>query len=282
MTQPQTTDQGNGQVLAAAAIALALIAVEARVRQDVQDAIATAYKTLAAAAVIVASTAPATVITGLGLLSLPAMHKALLDNLNQARQQVTTTIRTGYTGAAQVALSKITADLAPDYQVPADLPDLGTALSSINADVDTMFGHAQTQLQQTIADAFDGIHGDNPGPARVVAINQAITNDQNSLQNRAAAAAGTAVQRGSTDTQQAIYNEYQTQTGTPGLMKRWKTTSTDPCGMCAALNGTMVGINAEFDYRATDVDKDLRPVWKNLLGPPRHPNCRCQLELVKT
>lgn len=46
MTQPEP-QQGNGQVIAAAAIALALIAVESRVRQDVEDAITEAYTTCA-------------------------------------------------------------------------------------------------------------------------------------------------------------------------------------------------------------------------------------------
>jgi hypothetical protein len=65
-------------------------------------------------------------------------------------------------------------------------------------------------------------------------------------------------------------------------MKRWIVTSNDPCGMCEALDGTMVGVNGEFDHNATTSEKDYRRVWRNLLGPPRHPNCRCRLELVVT
>jgi hypothetical protein len=79
-----------------------------------------------------------------------------------------------------------------------------------------------------------------------------------------------------------MFDAYQRDTGIPGLMKRWRTTSTQPCGMCEALDGTMVGINGEFDHQATTDPRDLRPVWRNLAGPPRHPNCRCRLELVHT
>jgi hypothetical protein len=285
VTQPADTGNGDtggdtGKVIAAAAVALALIAVERQVRDQVHDDIAAAFKTLAAAAVIAASTAPATILTGLALLALPAFHAALIAAITRAREDTATGVHAAYVAAAQVAQSKVTADLAHDgYSVPAELPELGDNIDRILADVDTMFGHAQTDVQNTLHTAYDAA---TTPEARTVAVNQAVTDAEARLQQRAAAAASTATHKGSTDAEQAIFNEYQNSTGTPGLMKRWRTTSNDPCGMCDALNGTMVGVNAEFDHNATTVDKDLRTVWRTLAGPPRHPNCRCQLELVKT
>jgi hypothetical protein len=279
VTQPADTG-GSGQIIAAAAVGLALITLEQQVRQQVHDSIADAFTTLAAAAVVAASTAPGTVLTGLALLSLPAFHAALVAAVTRAREDTAASVHAAYAAAAQIALTKVTADLAhDDYTVPGVLPELGDTIDRILADVDTMFGHAQTDVQNTLHAAYDKA---STSEARTVAVDQAVHDAEARLQQRAAAAASTATHKGSTDAEQAIYNEYQNSTGTPGLMKRWRTTSNNPCGMCDALNGTMVGVNAEFDHNATTVDKDLRPVWRNLLGPPRHPNCRCQLELVKT
>lgn len=283
MTQPVTDQSQAGQIIAAAAIGLALIAVEQQTRQNVEDAIQAAFVTLAAAGVLAASTAPATVITGIGLLSLASFAGRITTILDDARDKVTAAVQAGYTAGAQVARTQLADDLAQyGFTVPNELPTLGTNLDRLIADVDTMFGHSKTDLASGIAAAFDGVTGDNPTPGRVVAINDAVNATGDRLRQRAQAAAATAVHQGSTDAQQAIYTQLQNDTGIPGLMKRWRTTSNDPCGMCEALNGTLVGINAEFDAQATTDDKDLRRPWRTMLGPPRHPNCRCQLELVAT
>lgn len=279
MTQPVTPPADNGHTLAVAAIGLALIAVEARVRQEVEDDITAALTTIAAAAIVAAAAGPATLITGNALLSLASFHKVFTTTLTDARDNVATSIEAGYTAAAQVAHTKITAELAPEYHVPAELPELDPTIDVILADIDTMFGHAQTDIAANIAHAYDTAQTPD---ARTITINNAVDTAGKRLQNRAATAAGTAIQQGSSDAQQALYNQYQNSTGTPGLMKRWTVTSATPCEMCAALNGTMVGINAEFDHNTAYGQKDYRRIWRNLYGPPRHPNCRCQLELVKT
>lgn len=274
MTQPAAPEQGHaGQVITATTIGLALVAVEARVRQDIDDTIGALYQGLAAAALLAAASAPGTVITGLALISMARFHHSTTGLFDAARRQVRDSISAGYTAAAQVAYSHTRAELNEDF-LPDGLPDLGATLARILADVETMFGHARTGLQNTIVELFDPDHPDG--------IAQDIVDSQHELRNRAQAAAGTAVHQGANDALQALFDHYQTETGIPGLMKRWRVTASDPCGMCAALDGTLVGINAEFDHNATTVDKDHRRVWRNLLGPPRHPNCRCQLELVTT
>lgn len=282
MTQPAApAPASNGQVIAAAAIALALIAVEQQLRQAVQQDLETAFDAIAAAALITAAAAPGTVLTGLALLSLPAFHNTLTSALDKARHDIADTVETAYVTGAQIAKTKVAADLADlGYTVPTGLPELPDTTGSILRDVDAMLGYAQTDLQNNIRLAFDGISGDDPTAARLIAIRQAIENARLRYTQRTQAAATTALYRGSTDAQEAIFSEYQNTTGHAGLLKRWRTTSTDPCGMCKALNGTTVGINAEFDHQATTNAKDYRRVWRNLSGPPRHPNCRCQLELV--
>lgn len=280
MTQPQATDTGSGNLIAAAAIGLALVAIESKTREQVQDAIDNAYKTIGAVAVTTASTAPGTVITGVALLSLATMHTAITSNLAKAQQQIHAAVTAGYTAAANTTFTKLTAELGDG--APAALPNLGDNLTRLLSDADTMIGHAQTDLQNSIAAAFDGIHGPNPTAARIVAIAQAVQNSQGRTAQRGAAIAGVAVQVAETDVEQVVFNYYQTETGIPGLMKRWVVTSNNPCAMCRALNGTLVGINAQFDETAGQNTKDYRRPWRNLLGPPRHPNCRCQLELVHT
>lgn len=280
MSQPVPADQGitTEQVVAATVIGLALIAIEARVRQQVEDDIQAAFALIAAAAVLVASTAPITVLTGVALLSLPEFHRSMTGSLDDARRNVRADTTSGYHAASQLAYESTLDDLG---ELP-DTIELGDNLDRLLADIDTMFGHAQTDTQNGIITAFDGIQGPDAHAARLLAINQAVTLSGNRLRQRAQAAAVVGVHSGANDMLNALYQQYQSQTGIPGLMKRWRVTASDPCGMCAALDGTLVGVNAEFDHNATTNDKDLRRVWRNLSGPPRHPNCRCQLELVMT
>lgn len=284
MTQPATPppDGDTVQILVIAAITLALIEIEKQVRRDVEETIRTALEAFTAFLLLAVAAPPAVVLTGLELLSIAKIHNALIKTVETARDKVAQAVEAAYTSGAQVALSKVKLDLAAQgYTVPSTLPELGTASDMLVRDVANMFGQTQLDLQNGIREAYDSTPD---RAARIVAIRKAIDTITTAVQNRAAAAASTAVYRGSTDAQQAIFTEYQNATsGSAGtaVYKRWRVTATDPCGMCEALNGTLVGINAEFDGNATTVPKDLRPVWRNLAGPPRHPNCRCQLELVR-
>lgn len=269
MTQPQPANPDTGtNVVAAAALALALIKLEQQARQDVTTTITTLYKGLGAAALLAAAAAPATTLTGLALISQPMFHKTTTSLLSAARLKTADTIRSSYQAATQVAQSKLAAD---GLELPDDLPDLGTSMDTLLNDLDTMFGHAQTSLQNLVQASY------NPADPNTMMTD--ILDSSTTLNQRATAAATTAVHRGSTDATQALLSDYQMHTGT-AVLKRWKVTSNNPCGMCRALDGTTAGINAEFNARATTDQKDLRPAWRNLSGPPRHPNCRCQLELV--
>lgn len=278
MTQPAPpTSTSSGNVIAAAALGLALITLEEHTRQQVEDTIADAYKTIAAVAIVAAAQPPAVVATGLALLAIPALHKAITRQLEQARARTTDIITAGYTAATQLAQTTLTDQLAETgYTVPDTLPELYPNLDALAADITTMFGHAQTNLQNDLAAAYD--HSTDPAQ-RTINIQNASTAAQAGLRMRAQAAATTAIHQGATDAQQAIFTDYQNHYGV-GLMKRWTTTSENPCGMCQALDGTLVAVSSTFDTDATTNTKDWRRPWRTLTGPPRHPNCRCQLELV--
>jgi hypothetical protein len=284
VTQPQTAPAAQdhtGAVVAAAVTGLALIAVEARIRQQVEDDIEVALAAFAVFLLAVLAAPGVIIATGVQLMSRDDVHNKLVATITATRTKVAATVESGYTAAAQVAQTKAAADLAhDDYDVPDDLPQLDPNLDQISRDIDTMFGHAQTDLQNSIIAGYDGVQGPDADPARKLVVERAIAQAKARLAQRAQAAAATGVYQGARDAQLAVYREYANTTSRQGLAKRWVVTATDPCGMCEALNGTIVALDAEFDHDATTTDKDLRPVWRNLLGPPRHPNCRCQLELV--
>lgn len=281
MTQPAPPpppEQGHaGAVITAAVIGLALIALESRVRQEVEDDITTAAAAFTLVVLAALTAIPVGIATGVGLMSWAYLHGALTKTVEGTRDKVDATVRAGYSAASEIALRNAAAELADSgYTVPADLPELGGTIDHISQDIDAMFGHAQTDLQNSIADAYD--HDADVTDQRQ-SISAAISAAVARLRQRAQAAAGTAVHRGASDAQQAVYSDYANHVS-GSLGKRWVVTSATPCGMCAALNGTVVALHSQFDHQATDVEKDLRPVWRDLYGPPRHPNCRCQVELV--
>jgi hypothetical protein len=69
-------------------------------------------------------------------------------------------------------------------------------------------------------------------------------------------------------------------TAAPGLGKMWVAVlDSRTCSHCKALHGTVLEPAAEFPADAGAVPLG---VYRNvLIGPPRHPNCRCVLAIVK-
>lgn len=284
MTQPQAPPQqppsNNGPIIAGAAVGLALIAIEARVQQQVEDDVEQA---LAAITVLLLLGIAAGVISGTELLSRKDVATGTRRAWDTAKASSRTTVNAGYEAASQLALTRAQRDMqAVGHEVPSTLPDLGGTLDQILRDVDTAYGHAETDLGNTVRDAFDGVSGPDAEAARKLVVAKAVEQAGNRLSQRLGAAAATAVHQGSSDTQQAIWDEFTMINPYVKVVKVWRVTAADPCGMCAALDGTRVAVRDEFDYQAGADTKDFRTVWRNLLGPPRHPHCRCQLELVTT
>lgn len=284
MTQPQPPQQppptSTGQIVAATAVGLALVAVEARIQQQIEDDVEQALTTIAALLIIGIAVG---VLTGTELLSRKEVHEGSVRAWDTAKKRTAASVAAGYAAGAQLALSKARRDMrAVGHEVPSTLPDLGGAAGQIDRDITTAYGHAQTDLQNTVRDAFDGVQGDDADTARKLTVRKAVEQAGARLAQRLKAAGATAVHQGASDAQQAIFDTFTKTNPYVRVRKVWRATAIDPCGMCEALDGTSVAVDAEFDHQATTVDKDLRPVWRNLLGPPRHPYCRCQLELVTT
>lgn len=84
--------------------------------------------------------------------------------------------------------------------------------------------------------------------------------------------AGVAAQRGYTDQTIASYTELE-DFGVE-LRKFWVANfhNNVPCPSCTRLHGTSVGLHEMF--RTEDGEPG---VYRDLIGPPRHPNCKCRL-----
>lgn len=287
MTSPTpepTTPDGHGTetAVAVAAVGLALLAIESRVRSEVTEAVAalaSAYTNLIIAIVGVGGH-----LSGVEITSRADVHALMIREIGRVERRITASIQSGYTAGAQLALARATRDLRKfGHEVADELPYLGGTLDDLVATVKTAVGDAQTSLANAVQDAFDDALGDahaDVDAVRVIAVNAAIKRVTDRLRTRLNATGANAVHRGSRDAQIAVFDEFERVNPYIELRKIWRVTSKTPCGMCLALDGTDVGINEEFDHTANDGDEQTRPVYGDLLGPPRHPNCRCQLELV--
>jgi hypothetical protein len=84
--------------------------------------------------------------------------------------------------------------------------------------------------------------------------------------------AGVAAQRGYTDQIISSYTELEDF----GMRTRkyWVANFTDntPCPACYRLHGTSVGLKETFRAETSEPG-----VYRDLQGPPRHPNCKCKL-----
>lgn len=87
--------------------------------------------------------------------------------------------------------------------------------------------------------------------------------------------AGVAAQRGYTDQTIAAYTEledfgYQ-------LRKVWVANFIDnvPCPSCTRLHGTQIGLHEMFREESGEPG-----VYRDLIGPPRHPRCQCKIVVL--
>lgn len=86
--------------------------------------------------------------------------------------------------------------------------------------------------------------------------------------------AGVAAQRGYTDQTIAAYTELED--FGYNLRKVWVANFVDntPCPSCVRLHGTSVGLHEFF------MDESGPGVYRDLMGPPRHPNCQCKIVVL--
>lgn len=194
------------------------------------------------------------------LLALLAPHKIALLAIERQAEEIVKEEVLGATSVLEMfrtskrhlkAVQKVAAKLAYEHAakefalmglpVPAMPPINNAYLDSINAD-----------LRQALKQA---------GLSRTTKA------------RRAGLAAVSVANRAYTDMQLALYAQVG-EDGVQTIEKIWvtnKTAATPPCAYCTALDGKVVSIEAEFP-----IPKGLK-VYRDLQGPPAHPNCRCRL-----
>jgi len=117
--------------------------------------------------------------------------------------------------------------------------------------------------------------GEEPGLAFLVAeVRSAVS----SAQAATARALSWQVNRAATDARLAVYAERQA-AGGPPLRVVW-VAERDGCVDCVGMQGQVQDVGAAFTPESFD-PRGPAPVYGDVLdGPPRHPNCRCQLTAV--
>lgn len=215
--------------------------------------------------------------SGAEVTSDAAVHAAFSSALGAARSATDAALRAGFRAAAHAGHSAVHDRLgdgrtgAGQRELDADL-DTGY-LDAVLADVSAAFDTARVDLPESVRAAIDA--GSDPADAADRAVRR--------LGVRVYAAATVAVNRGYTEGQLAAHTTLAADAGYLGRVKRWEVTSDTPCPACAALHGSELGVDEPFDADAGSSGRWTAPrVYRDLQGPPRHPNCRCRLVLGLT
>jgi hypothetical protein len=113
--------------------------------------------------------------------------------------------------------------------------------------------------------------------ARAEAIVAELEAESKALARRAGAGASVAVTRGYNDAKHQAYQQVSHNLGKP-VAKVWVCNfGPNTCATCAALHGTIVGLNDSFPTNVTFAAGKPPKVYFDLRTPPRHPHCRCVL-----
>ena len=219
-------------------------------------------------------------LSGTELLSRAGLSAALVTALAGAQAGALTAIRAGHRAAGTVARTSVERELATQgFQPPEQDRTDSVYLAAVLAGLAAAFATAILDIQNTVRAAFDAVTGTATvvAAARVLTTREALGRAVRRLGVRVTAAATSAVHRGYTDAQNTAYTAYDNTHAYLRVTKRWQVQSVNPCAYCLALHGTVVDIGAEFDRTLGPTDRPHLPVFRDLLGPPRHVNCRCRL-----
>lgn len=258
----------------------ALQALERRIRAQVKaqvDAIASNFGAYLGAVV-----KGFTGQSAIELLSREDVNAALTAVLAGAEVNIEKAIRAGYRASAQLGKAATARELRPlGHAVPRPMPDLGGYLDSVVADARSAVGSLLFDIHDGVREAHDGVTGPGAAAYRVLTTNAALKRAVRRFGVRVNAAGTTAVHRGFSDAQAVFYSDYAAINPYVRLRKRWKVTSGNPCEHCAALDGTTVALDAQFDATAgSQAAGRVLPAYRDLHAPPRHPHCGCRMELV--
>ncbi len=221
------------------------------------------------------------------ILNRPEVVTFLNSALQEAKANVLSELRATYIASgllgSQVSQREFTqAGLEPPvFSWNENTP----YFTSILHDINVMFEQTREDIRTSIAKAYDAVEPDQFGlpVERVRAIDSRIAVNQavRRLAARASASASVVSTRGRSEAKLESYLAFQAQNPGLTLKKKWRTTSVTPCPACTALDGTVIELHKEFDHHATTTLSFTLPrVYYDLLVPPRHPNCRCEIILI--
>lgn len=200
------------------------------------------------------------------ILVRPDVQDALSLPFQDAGVATTDAINSGWSAGVTIGQQQASADLQalgiPD--VANDPIDSSSYLTDVLSDVTANVEAAP----QRLADALRSVKNGH--------VSEAITNIVNDLSNRASLGVNVAVTRGATEAKLAKYAKAAEASG-QSVVLLWVTHfRPTTCATCASLHGKMVPLGDSFSHTSTFKGKSLK-VYGTLDGPPRHPNCGCQV-----
>ncbi len=204
----------------------------------------------------------------------------------EARDKVKAELRTIHTAAGLLGIQIARKDFKdsglefPDFTfIPSD-----EHFNLVTNDVNVMFDEALDDISSSLLDSLDNIEDTNSislPRLRVIDSRIAINIAVRRLSARVQASTVVVETRSRSEAQLQVYREFQLQNSSLRIKKEWEATSATPCPACAALHGTIIDLDEEFDPLATTSSSFSLPrVYMNLLTPPRHVRCRCRVKLV--
>jgi hypothetical protein len=209
-------------------------------------------------------------MAGVHLTSDLELNQELQQTLGTAQTRVTSSIRAGWIAAAALALKD---SQAQDKAAGAP----GDFLDAVLSDVANAFAVAGLAIIAAARDTHDEGRDLTP-TARLLLVRKAVEDAVRRLSVSTGSAAAVTVRRAYHDTQIQVAATSNTDQLT--WVKKWRVNSLNPCPACAALHGTIIGISEDFDGKAsTDSTFKVPAVYHNLAGPPRHPNCKCSIDI---
>lgn len=209
------------------------------------------------------------------MLSRPQVHAALLAVLGGAATQTEALIRASYRASGQLGATAAASELGEKTRV--EMPT--EYIDAVIADVTAAYSTAQVDIHNSIIAAHaSAVAGSFTTAALILVTVEALRRAVRRLGVRVVSGAVVAIYRGFADGMLTAATGHAGSTPYLRIFKRWEVTATDPCPCCAALNGVTLPLGDLFDANAS-TDPNFTPprVYRDLQGPPRHPNCRCRL-----
>jgi hypothetical protein len=188
-------------------------------------------------------------------------------------KSVSDQVVSGYAASTRLGVSVAARQLQVS---PADVHDVlpsSDYLSSVLAQLSTAVLDQSAKFQASLGEQLPKWESTS---AQGAVATQLARDFVQTMALRAQLAASSAIRRGFSDAQEQVYQQQ------PGVRKMWVAHFDNhvPCPTCSALHGQIVTVGSTFDPATTFAGKVLS-VFGFLTGPPRHPNCECELVPVQ-